>query len=262
MHPQRRQRFVGVGGKPGGIGRGLRRQGGGGAGGFQSGAGDRPRGFGPSTLDRQQFGIGLADEVGDVAEPIGLPRLTLEREKLLVQLCAGVLGAGQIGFGGPQFDLGLAAASMQAGDPRGFLQHHTAIFRTGADEGADAALADHGGGAGARGQIGEQGLHVPGAGILAVDAVRRTAPTLQLAADRQFRLIAEWGRGGAERFFQQQRNFRRVAGFAPGCPGENNVVHFGAAQVSGAAFAHGPAQGLHDIGLTAAVGAYDSGQSI
>ena len=260
LHPQRRQGVGRFGREPRCFRGGLRRHGGGGASGFQRGAGDDPRRFGSSTLDGQQFGIGLTQQIGDIAKAIGLPRLPLQRPQLLVQLRAGVVGARQIGLGGPQLDLGLAAAGVQSGDSRRFLQHHAPVFRPGADQRADPPLTDHGRGAGAGRQIGEQGLHVARPRILAVDAVGRTATTLQLAADRQRRLVAERGRRGAEGFLQQQRHFCGIAGFASCGAGEDDVVHLPAAQVAGAAFAHGPAQGLHDIGLAAAVRAHDTGQ--
>ena len=40
---------------------------------------------------------------------------------------------------------------------------------------------------------------------------------------------------------------------------ENNVLHLGTAQALGALFAHDPADGVGDIGLTGAVGAHDGG---
>ena len=155
LRPQRRKCIGGFGRETGGVHCGLRCQRGGRAGRFQCGAGDNTRGFGARALNGQKFGVGLSHEVGDIAEAIGLTCLTLQRAKLLVQLCAGVVGARQIGLGGAQLDLGFAAAGVQAGDAGGFLQHHAPVFRAGADQSANAPLADHGRGAGARGQIGE-----------------------------------------------------------------------------------------------------------
>ncbi len=129
--------------------------------------------LGAGALDRQQFRLGLPDGPGDVAVAAGLPRLPLQRAKLRLELAAQILCARQVGLGGAQLQLRLVPARMQAGDAGGFLQHRAAILRPGGDQRADPALADHAGGMRPGRQVGEQGLHVAGAHLLAVHPVHR-----------------------------------------------------------------------------------------
>ena len=93
-YTQGRQSFGGFGCMSSRIGGGLACQGGGGAGGFQRCPGRFSCGLGAGALDRQQFRVGLTNQIGDIAEAIGLPSLPLEGPKLLVQLGARVVGAG------------------------------------------------------------------------------------------------------------------------------------------------------------------------
>ena len=213
------------------------------------------------ALQRQQFRLGRADRAGDVAVAAGLAGLPLQIAELAFKLGAQVLGAGQIGLGGAQFQFRLVPAGVQAGDVGGFFQNRAAVFRLGADQRADAPLADHRRGARARRQIGEQGLHVAGAGFPAVDAIRRPAAALDPPDDLQFRLLVERRRRAAGGFVQEQRHLGDIARRPAGGAGEDDVLHLAAAQAAGAAFAHRPAQRLDDIGLAAPVGSDDAGQS-
>ena len=154
-------------------------------------------------MQRQQVRLGRPDRTGYVAVAAGLAGLALQVAQLAFELGAQVLGAGQIRLGCAKLEFRLVAARVQAGDIGGFFQNRAAVLRPGTDQSADAALADHGGGARARCQIGEQGLHVPGAGLPAVDAVGGAAAALDPAADFQLGLLVEWGRGAARGFIEK-----------------------------------------------------------
>ena len=228
---------------------------------MQAGGGGNARGFDEGALDRQQLGLGRPDQAGDIAIPGGLPSLTFQTGELAVELGFEVIGAGQIGLGRAQLEFGFVPAGVQAGDSSRFLQHGTPVLGAGADQGTNAPLADHGGGASAGRQIGEQRLHVAGAGFLAVDPIGGSMPALDLADDLKVGLLMEGRRGDALGFLQEQRDLGDVAGGAAGRAGEDDVLHLSAAQVAGAGLAHGPAQSLHNVRFATAIRANDSRQA-
>jgi hypothetical protein len=63
---------------------------------------------------------------------------------------------------------------MQAGDAGGLFKEGATVGRLGGDDGADAALAHQGGRMRAGRRIGEQQLHVLGAGIQPIDTISGT----------------------------------------------------------------------------------------
>ena len=212
------------------------------------------------ALDRQQLRLGCADRAREVAVAAGLPRLALERGELGFHLAAQVLGAGKVGLGGFQLQLGLVAARVQPGDAGRFLQHRAAVLGPGRDQRADPPLAHHRRGAGAGGEVGEQGLHVAGAHLLAVHPVGAAAAALELAGDLEFGLLMQRRRGEAARLFEGEDHFGDVARRPAGGAGEDHVVHLAAAQGAGVRFAHRPAQRLDHVRLAAAVRADHAGQ--
>ena len=228
---------------------------------MQRSSGLRPRLLDPGSLQRKQLRLGGADGTRDVAIAAGLPSLALQSAELGFELGAKIFRSCQIGLSGAQFQLGFMSAGVQAGDVGGFLQHGPAFLGLGADQRTDSALADHRGSASAGSQVGEQGLHVAGSDLVAIDAVRRSGATLDPADDFQFRLLMKRWRRPSGRFVEENGNFGNVAGGTSAGAGEDDVLHFAAAQAAGAAFAHGPAQRLDHIGLTATVWSDDSGQS-
>ncbi len=218
-------------------------------------------GFRPSPLNRQQLGFRLADRPRDVPVPAGLARLPLQPGKLRFQLPAQVFGTRQVRLRGPQLQLRLVPAGVQAGDPRRFLQHRPAVFGFGTDQRADATLTDHRRSPRARRQVGEQRLHVTRPHVPPVDPIGAAGPALDAADDLQFRLLVERRRRGAFGLVQRQRDLGDVAGRPAGGTGEDHVLHLTAAQAAGARLAHRPAQGFDDVGFAAAVRADDAGQA-
>ncbi len=251
----------------GGLGRGGARGGGGGGGGghrrlrlCQGRMGVASGALDLGALDGQQLGLGGADEPGDGAVAVGLPGLTLQPLQLRLQLPAQILGAGEIGFGGAQLQLGLVAAGMQAGDAGGFLQDGTTVVRLGIDQAADRALAHQAGGMRAGGKIGEQRLHVARPRLAAVDAIDAAAAALNAPADLQLRRFMERRRRGALGVGQMQRDLGEVARGPVSGAGEDHVVHLAAAHGPGGSLAHRPAQRFHHVGLAATVRTDDAGQ--
>jgi hypothetical protein len=213
------------------------------------------------VLEMEQDRFGLADLTGDVAVAAGLTRLTLQGLQLVVELADDIDHAFQILLGGLQAQLGLVTARMQTGNACRLFQQHAAVGRLGVDDGADAALADHGGRIGARGEIGEQQLHVAHAHFVAVDAVVGALLALDAARDLQDFLIVEGRRRGARLVVEGERDFSDVAGRTRRRAGEDHVVHARATHALGGILAHHPAQRFHQVGLAATIRTDDPGQA-
>ncbi len=221
----------------------------------------RPHRRGASPLYRQQFRLGLADRARDVAVAAGLPRLPLQRAELHLELPAQVVCPRQVGLRRAQLQLRLMAARMQSGDAGRFLQHRPAILRLGGDQRPDPTLAHHAGGMRPGRQVGEQGLHVARAHLLAVHPVFAAGAALDTADDLQFRVLMEWRRHCACRFVQRQRHLGEIARRPARGAGENHIVHLPGAHRAGALLAHRPTQRLDHIGLPAAIRADDAGET-
>ncbi len=208
----------------------------------------------------QQHGLGPAQLAGDVAIAHRLAGLLLQRLELALQGDDDVVKPGEIGFGGPEAQLGLMPARMQAGDSGGLFQEPAAIGRLGVDEGADAPLAHHRGRMGAGGGIGEEQLHIAGARFLAVHLIGGAGATIDAPAHLELLEFVEHRRHLAVGIVEHDLDLGDIARGAPRIAGEDDVVHLPAAHTFGRGLAHHPAQRFHQIGFAAAIGADDAGQ--
>jgi len=187
--------------------------------------------------------------------PLRLPGLPAQSGELCIQAAAGVLRARQVGRSSAQLGVRLRPAGLQAADARRLLQHQAALLRTGADEGADPALADHRRRPRAARQVGEQRLHVARPHLLPVGAVRAAGAALDAAGDLH---LGQPGERRGEVSLKRQRHLGAVVAGAGCGAGEDHVVHLGAAQRPGAALSHRPAQRVGHVALAAAVGSHDA----
>ena len=142
-----------------------------------------------------------ADLVGQLAIPLGLPRLPPERVGARFLIAHDLVEPRQIGFGRAQLLLGVLAPDVQPSDPRRFLEHRAALGGLGGDHRADPPLADQRGRMRARRRIGEQQRDVLRAHVAPVDAIRAPRAALDpphhlglaavdLGQDRHFGEIA------------------------------------------------------------------------
>ena len=150
---------------------------------------------------------------------------------------------------------------MQSRNARGFLEDQSARLRLRRNDLADLPLPHQRGRAGARGGVGEQQLHVAGARLAPVDAISRAGFALDPAGYLDRLGIVECGRSQAIGIVENESDFRNVARRAFSRPGEDDVVHAGAAHVLVGALAHHPAHGLDEVRLAAAVGPDDPGEA-
>jgi hypothetical protein len=198
---------------------------------------------------------------GQDLEAVGLTGLALEAFDLGFELGGDVIETLEIGFGGAKPEFGLMAARMQAGNASGFFKQLPARLRLGLDQFADAALPDHRRRTGAGGGVGEQKLHILGAGFLAVDAVDRAGFALDTAGDLDLVGIVEGSGRGAVGIVEVETDFGGVARRAVAGPRKDHVVHARGAHVLVGVLAHHPAHGFDKIGLAAAIGPDHAGQA-
>lgn len=210
----------------------------------------RRRRIAPAREDHPS--LGDADAIGKLAVALGLPRLALERGGTLLLLADQFVEAGEVGLGRAEFLLGVAAADMEAGDPRRFLQHRAALAGLGGDDRTDSPLADQSRRVRAGRGVGEGQRHVLGAHVAAIDAIGGSGTAFDAADDLQLVLLLGQ--------IRDHRHFGEVA-LRPGRrTGEDHVFHAGAAHRLGAGLAHHPAQRFEQVGLAAAIGADDPRQ--
>ena len=150
---------------------------------------------------------------------------------------------------------------MQAGNAGGLFQHAAALLGLGLDDLADAALVDEGGRARAGRSVGEQGHHVAGAHLVAVDAVDRAFFALDPARDVERVVLVELRRRLALGVVDADRDFGGVARRPVVGAGEDHVVHLGGAHRLVRGLAHHPAQRFDQVRLAAAVRPDHAGQA-
>ena len=127
--------------------------------------------------------------VADRSEALRLGRLTLEGVHLPGDFLEDVVDAGEVLFGGLETKLGEALLGLEAGDARGFFNDGAAVVRLGAEELADALLADDGVAFRAEAGAHEDVLNVAQAAELAVEEVFAFAGAEEAAGDDDFALV-------------------------------------------------------------------------
>ncbi len=211
--------------------------------------------------DVEELCLPLADIGRQHLEATGLPSLTLEAFDLAAELGCDILQPLEIRFRSTQPKLRLMAPGMQAGNAGRLFQQLPARLRLCLNELANPALPDHGGGTSTRGGIGKQKLHVLGAGFLAVDAVDRAVLPLDPPRDLYLIGIVEGGWRGAIAIVEVEADFRGIARRAISRSGKDHIIHAGGTHVFVGIFTHYPAERFHKVGLSAAIGADDAGET-
>ena len=213
----------------------------------------RARGFGsgggvaPAGKDQPRFGH--ADLVGQQLVALGLLRLPAQRPDLRIEARHQVFQAFEVLLGGTQLALGIAAAHVQAGDARGFLQHHAPLGRLGGNDLRDLALAYESRGVCARRGIGEDERYVLRPYIVTVQAIGAAGAAFDAARHVQRLALV---------VHRVEDDLGKVAGRAVGGAGEDHVFHSARSHGFGRVLAHYPPNGFQHVGLAAAIGANDA----
>ncbi len=185
-----------------------------------------------------------------------LLRLLAQRLHLQLQLGDLVVDADQILLGALQLALRLLLAVAELGDARRLLKDLAALTGLDGQYLVDLALADDGIALPAHAGVHEQLVHVLQADGLSVDVVFALPAAVVAASHRHLRLVAGKDVLGV---VDDQRHLGKAHGAALLGAAEDHVLHLGAPELAAVLLAHDPADGVGDVGLAGAVGAYDSG---
>ena len=212
---------------------------------------------------KQSAAFGNADLVGQANIAFGRLGLPPQGIGTRIHVEQDFVEPSKIGFGRAQFLFGILAPDMKAGDARRFLQHGAALLRARGNDGGDPPLADQRRAVRTGRGVGEDQRDILGPDILAIGAIGAARAALDPASDFQFAVGADLYRVEQFTLFLhgQQRHFGEVALRSAGGAGEDDILHARAAHRFGAGFAHDPADRFQQVGLAAAIGADDAGQS-
>src|SRR6185437_9613441 len=179
--------------------------------------------------------------------------LTLQILQLAFDFADHVVETAHVCFGGAQTKFGFVAALMQACDACRFFQNGAPVERLLADEHADLALPHEGGGACAGRCIGKEYLHVALAHVATVDAIDRPGFALDPARNFDGVVFVISRARRTVRIVDEQSHLGDIACGTTRGAREDHVVHFAAANGSGARFAHHPAQRIEQIRFAATI---------
>ena len=144
----------------------------------------------------------------------------------------------------------------ELGNARRLLKDLTALTALDRQDLIDLALADDGIALPAHAGIHKELVDVLQAHRLLIDIVFRLAAAVIAAGHRHLRLVAVENMLG---IVDHQRHLCKAHGAALFRAAEDHVLHLGAAELAAVLLAHDPADGVGDVGFTAAVGADDGG---
>ncbi len=189
--------------------------------------------------------------------PLRLPDLPLERPDLAPDLVEDVPHAGEVLAGALHLPLRLLPPDPELGDPRGLLDDHAHLVRTGVDDLADLPLRDDGVSAGAGARVEEQFGDVLQAARDLVDGELALAVAEGPAGDRDLGVRFVSRRGVPVLVHEGEGHLGHPQGAGGVRAGEDDVFERLAAQVRGGVLAEDPADGVDDVRLSASVRADD-----
>ncbi len=199
----------------------------------------------------QQARFGNADFIGEFGVSLGLLGLPLERGHLRIEARHQIFEPFEVLLGRAQFQLGIAATHMQAGNACRFFQHHAPFGRLGSNHLRDLALAHEGRRMRAGSRIGEDQRHVLRAHIAAIHAIGAARAALDPAGDIEvFAVIV----------LCMEHDFGEIALRTSGGAREDHVLHSARPHGLGRVFAHHPADCFEQIGFAAAIGPDNAGK--
>ena len=141
-------------------------------------------------------------------------------------------------------------------DARRLLEHFPALAGFDGQDLVDLALSNDGVALPAHAGVHEQLVHVLQPHRLLVDVIFRFAAAVVPAGNGHLRLVTGEDMLGV---INDQRHLRKAHLAALLRAAEDHVLHLGAAELAAVLLAHDPTDGVGDIGLAGAVGAYDGG---
>ena len=191
-------------------------------------------------------------------DEVFLCRLRLLAQRLYLQLQLGdlIVDTHQILFGARQLALRLLLAVAELGDTCRLLKDLAALTALDGQNLINLALTDDRVALAAHTCVHKQLVDVLQAHGLLIDIILRFTAAVVTARHRHFRLIAVEDMLG---IVDDQRNLRKAHLVALLRAAEDDILHLGTAELAAVLLTHNPADGIGNVGLTAAVGTDDGG---
>ena len=183
-----------------------------------------------------------------------------ERTYAALYLIENILHTGHVAFAFAELFLGLVLLISVFRYARSLLEYTSAVLALFGDYLRDLALTDYGIALSAYTGIHEKLINIAQAAGLAVYKILTLARAVVPTGDR-YLFIGAIELSGRLGIVKCDGDLRKAHGTVTVRADENNVLHFGAADVLCGYFAEHPTHGVRDIGLTASVGAYNYGRA-
>ena len=181
--------------------------------------------------------------------------LAFELFQIGVQLPQNVFHTGEVFAGVTQAVFGFASTLFVFGDASGLFQKQTQLFRLGLNDAADGALPNDGVSPWAQTGAKKNILHITATHGLVVDVIAAGAVACQHTLDRNFSKLVPLSACTVGCVVKHQFHTGAAGGFAAGGAIENDVLHGFTTQFTGTTLTQHPANGIDDVGFTAAIGA-------
>ena len=184
--------------------------------------------------------------------------LFLQRANLIFQLGDDIPDAHQIFLAGVELALTLLLAVAELGDTGGLFEYLAPVGTLDRQNLVDAALSDDRIAVPSQAGVHEQLMDVLQSDGLAVQEEIALSAAVVPAGDHD---LAVFHRQTAVGIVHHQRDLTETQRISPGGTAENNVLHLAAPEGLGTLLTQHPADGIHDVGLAAAIGAHDGGDT-
>ena len=189
----------------------------------------------------------------------GLLGLGFQGASLEVQFLQLIPDAHQVFLGALQLALGLLLLVAAVGDPRRLLKDLPPLGALGGEDLVDAALADEGVPLLAQAGVHEEFIHIPQADGLAVEEVFTLPGAVVPPGDRH--LLPPVGEE-IPALFQGEGDLGKALAAAGLGPAEDHILHLAPPEGFGGLLPQNPADGVGEVGLSAAVGPHDGGDGM
>ena len=190
---------------------------------------------------------------------VGLLGLGFQGASLEVQFLQLIPDAHQVFLGALQLALGLLLLVAAVGDPRRLLKDLPPLGALGGEDLVDAALADEGVPLLAQAGVHEEFIHIPQADGLAVEEVFTLPGAVVPPGDRH--LLPPVGEE-IPALFQGEGDLGKALAAAGLGPAEDHILHLAPPEGFGGLLPQNPADGVGEVGLSAAVGPHDGGDGM
>ena len=190
---------------------------------------------------------------------LGGLRLGFQGLPLELQFFQLVGNAQKVFLGALQLSLGLFLLVAAVRDARCLLKNLPPLGALGGQDLVDLTLADEGVALLPQAGVHEEFVHIPQADLLIVQVVLALPGPIVPADDGD--LLPAIGQNTLHAV-QSQGHLGKALAFPPLGTAEDHVLHLAPSELTGGLLSQDPADGIGNVGLSAAVGAYDGGERV